>query len=52
MTQEIKKNIHFLKMYKQFIRAVITGVMPQEQVERIAQKTWEIELLLNSKEII
>lgn len=46
MKKEIIKRIHFLKIYKMFIGAILSGLMTFEQVENIAEKTWKLELLL------
>ena len=42
----MEKNLHFLKIYKEFIGAVLMGIMSFEKVKRIAETTWEIECLL------
>lgn len=44
--KQLKKNIFFLKIHKKFIKAILTGIMSLEQVNRIAEKSWEIEELL------
>ncbi len=48
--EQIKKNIHFLKIYKRFIKGMLWGFMTFEQVENIAQKTWKLEKKLKKDE--
>ncbi len=42
---KIQEAIHKLKIYKRFCFAILDGTMSVEQLERIAEKTWEIEKL-------